>query len=130
MNFPHCVSPLRPFVTSNKNENNFYFRVEDYVPISIPLEAATNAAQVEEWKAKVAEAEAQGKKLGIYKQVVGSNPTKTFFQFFVFFSDQKDLVRPQIPFEACLEAFLETEDVPKFYSTAAKKETFAKKTMR
>jgi len=39
-------------------------------------------------------------------------------------------VRPQIPFEACLEAFLETEDVPKFYSTAAKKETFAKKTMR
>ena len=61
---------------------------------------------------------------------MGSNPTKTFFQFFVFFSDQKDLVRPQIPFEACLEAFLETEDVPKFYSTAAKKETFAKKTMR
>ena len=39
-------------------------------------------------------------------------------------------MRPQIPFEACLEAFLETEDVPKFYSTAAKKETFAKKTMR
>ena len=31
---------------------------------------------------------------------------------------------------ACLEAFLETEDVPKFYSTAAKQETFAKKTMR
>ena len=44
--------------------------------------------------------------------------------------DQKDLVRPYIPFEACLEAFLETEDVPKFYSSAAKQETFAKKTMR
>ena len=29
-----------------------------------------------------------------------------------------------------MEAFLETEDVPKFYSTAAKQETYAKKTMR
>ena len=35
-----------------------------------------------------------------------------------------------ISFEACLEAFVETVDVPDFYSSAAKKKTFAKKTMR
>ena len=51
-------------------------RVEDYMPIAIPLEAAVNAAEVEAWKSKVAEAESRGEKL-----------------------DQKDLVRPQIPFE-------------------------------
>ena len=46
------------------------------MPFSIPLEAAVNAAEVEAWKSKVAEAESRGEKL-----------------------DQKDLVRPQIPFE-------------------------------
>ena len=54
-------------------------RVEDYMPFSIPLEAAVNAAEVEAWKSKVAEAESRGEKL-----------------------DQKDLVRPQIPFEGKL----------------------------
>jgi len=82
-------------------------RIEDYVPLAIPLEAATNKSQVEEWKKKCSEAEAKGEK-----------------------ADQKDLVRPNIPFEALLEAFLETADVPDFYSSAAQKKTFAKKTTR
>ena len=36
-------------------------RIEDYVPLAIPLEAATNKSQVEEWKKKCSEAEAKGK---------------------------------------------------------------------
>lgn len=82
-------------------------RVEDFIPLIIPLEAAVNKAEVDEYKKKVAEAESKGEKI-----------------------EQKDPVRPCIPFDACLQAFLETEDVPDFYSTAANQKTFAKKTMR
>lgn len=39
-------------------------------------------------------------------------------------------VRPIIPFEACLEALLETQDVPDFFSAAAQQKTFAKKSVR
>ena len=51
-------------------------RVEDYVPFTIPLDAATNTSQVNEWKAKVAEAESRGEKLGKYAKyslIVQSN---------------------------------------------------------
>jgi len=83
----------------------YKYRVEDYVPLTIPLEAAINKPEVDEWKKKAAEAEAKGEA-------------------------KPEVVRPQIPFEACLEALLETSDVPDFYSSAAQKKTFAKKTVR
>ena len=35
-------------------------RVEDYVPLTIPLEAAVNKPEVDAWKKKAAEAEAKG----------------------------------------------------------------------
>jgi ubiquitin carboxyl-terminal hydrolase 5/13 len=41
-----------------------------------------------------------------------------------------EVVRPLIPFEACLEMLLETTDVPDFYSSAAQRKTYAKKTVR
>ena len=85
----------------------YHSRVEDFIPIAIPLEAATNKEAVEEWKKKCAEAEAKGDKLG-----------------------DKDKVRPHIHFDACLADFLSTEEVADFYSAAAKAKTFAKKTMR
>ncbi len=85
----------------------YHSRVEDFMPVAIPLEAATNQEAVDEWKKKVAEAEAKGEKL-----------------------TDKEKVRPLIPFEACLQSFLSTEEVSDFYSEAAKMKTFAKKTIR
>ena len=82
-------------------------RVEDYIPFGIPMEAAINKVEVEEYKKKQSEAEAKGEKL-----------------------EAKELVRPIIPFESCLEAFMEVEDVSDFYSTAAQTKTFARKTIR
>ena len=38
----------------------YKYRVEDYVPLTIPLEAALNKPEVDEWKKKAAEAEAKG----------------------------------------------------------------------
>ena len=35
-------------------------RVEDYIPLTIPLEAAVNKPEVEAWKKMAAEAEAKG----------------------------------------------------------------------
>lgn len=81
----------------------YKYRVEDYLPLAIPLEAAINKEAVEEYKKKK-EANAGADKL--------------------------ETVRPILPFESLLEAFLETQDVSDFYSTAAKKKTFAKKTAR
>lgn len=64
------------------------------------MEAATNKAEVEAFKARKAETESQGKRL---------NPD--------------DMVRPLIPFEACLSKFCENEIVQDFYSSAAKAKT-------
>lgn len=84
-------------------------RVEDYLPLAIPLESATNADEVAAFKARkaAAEAEAEGKRL-----------------------TSEDVVRPLIPFEACLSKFCENETVEDFYSSAAKTKTVAHKTMR
>ena len=82
-------------------------RIEDYIPFGIPMDAAINKVEVENYKKRQSEAEAKNEKL-----------------------DPKELVRPIIPFETCLESFLEVEDVPDFYSSAAQKKTFAKKTIR
>ena len=82
-------------------------RVEDYLPFSIPVEAATNKDKVEAFKARKAEVETKGQRL-----------------------PSDDMVRPIIPFEACVAKFCENEVVQDFYSSAAKAKTVAHKSMR
>ena len=81
-------------------------RVEDYMPLSIPIECASNKDEVEAYKAAKAEADALG---------------NTF---------DTDVIRPKISFSACLERFGAVELVEDFYSTAAQTKTTALKTIR
>ena len=82
-------------------------RIEDYLPFSIPVDMAVNRDRVDEYHRKKAEVEAKGDRM-----------------------KPDELVRPRIPFAACLSKFLEEEQVQDFYSSAAKTKTFARKTMR
>jgi len=82
-------------------------RLEDYLPLQIPMEAAVNKAEVEEYLRKKSEAEAAG------SRVAG-----------------EDLVRANIPLEAILEAFKGEAEVEDFYSPAIKAKTTAGKSMR
>lgn len=82
-------------------------RVEDYVPLPIPVEAATNKDEVEAFKKKKAEIEAAGERV-----------------------KEEEKVRPKINFDACLQAFLQEERVDDFLSPAIGSRTFAKKQMR
>ena len=45
----------------------YKYRVEDYVPLTIPLEAAVNKPEVDAWKKKAAEAEAKGESRDRYE---------------------------------------------------------------
>eukprot|EP00092_Neocalanus_flemingeri_P016514 GFUD01017868.1.p1 GENE.GFUD01017868.1~~GFUD01017868.1.p1 ORF type:complete len:808 (-),score=284.71 GFUD01017868.1:1858-4281(-) len=82
-------------------------RLEEYLPLNVPVEAATNVAEVSEYLARKAEVEAKGERL------VG-----------------EDLVRAKIPAVSLVEAFLREEMVEDFYSSAIKAKTTAKKTIR
>ena len=110
-NRPSCISPLQ-FVVEDRiqcsatNKVRYMTRVEDYMPLSIPMECATNKEEVEAYKAKKAEADDNGVSLDC------------------------DVVRPKIPFAACLERFRAVELVEDFYSTAAQAKTNALKTIR
>jgi len=83
-------------------------RVEDYLPLAIPMDEAINKDEVAAFKNKKAEAEAKGQKLG----------------------PDEPVVRPRVPLEACLAKFCAEEVVDDFYSSAAKTKTVAHKTMR
>lgn len=76
------------------------------MPLSIPMESATNKEEVEIYKAKKAEADAKGDTLDC------------------------DVVRPKIPFASCIEKFTAVEVVDDFYSAAAQAKTTALKTVR
>ena len=82
-------------------------RKEEYLPLPVPLESATNLEEVAQFKAKKAEAEAKGERLS-----------------------GEETVRAKIPVESVLEAFLKEEVVDDFYSSAIKGKTTAKKTVR
>lgn len=82
-------------------------RLEEYLPLPVPLEAATNVAEVSEYLARKAEVEAKGERL------VGD-----------------DIVRAKIPAESLLQAFLLDAEVEDFYSSAIGAKTTAKKTTR
>eukprot|EP00096_Caligus_rogercresseyi_P012559 TRINITY_DN5304_c0_g1_i1.p1 TRINITY_DN5304_c0_g1~~TRINITY_DN5304_c0_g1_i1.p1 ORF type:complete len:795 (-),score=285.40 TRINITY_DN5304_c0_g1_i1:406-2790(-) len=79
-------------------------RVEDYLPIPIPTNAAINQTDVDAYLARKKEAGPDFK---------------------------EEILRPIIPFEKCLESFCQEEIVPDFRSSALNGETtIAKKTMR
>ena len=62
-------------------------RVEDYLPLAIPMEEAVNKSEVSAYQERKAEAEAKGAKLG----------------------PEEPVVRPRVPLEACLAKFCATE---------------------
>jgi len=82
-------------------------RTEEYLPLPVPMEAATNVAEVTEYLARKAEVEAKGERL------VGD-----------------DIVRAKIPPESVLQAFLMEGEVEDFYSSAIGAKTTAKKSTR
>jgi len=82
-------------------------RLEDYLPLPVPMEAATNLTELSEYLARKAEAEAKGERL-----------------------PGDDLVRAKIPHTSMLQAFLQEEVVEDFYSSAINSKTVAKKTIR
>lgn len=85
----------------------YTYRDEWCLPLTIPLLAATNQAEVRAYEARREEAERAGLKL-----------------------EPNDLVRPKIPLAACLENFAAVETVEQFFSSAVNALTFAKKTAR
>ncbi|XP_037094382.1 ubiquitin carboxyl-terminal hydrolase 5-like [Pollicipes pollicipes] len=78
-------------------------RTEFFLPLHIPLEAATNKEAVREYEAR--------------KAAAGG-------------ADAGPPVRANIPFEACLEAFAAERRVEQFYSTALDAKTTALQTVR
>ena len=82
-------------------------RKEEYLPLPVPMEAATNLEELEQYKTKKAEAEAKGERL-----------------------PPEETVRAKIPVDAMLGAFLQEEIVDDFFSSAIKGKTTAKKTVR
>ncbi|XP_058466029.1 ubiquitin carboxyl-terminal hydrolase 5 [Malaya genurostris] len=85
-----------------------YNRRDDWcLPLQIPLNQATNIADVKKYEDDLALAEKEGRRL-----------------------DPDALVRPKIPLSACLDAFAQPEIVEQFYSTAINAKTTAKKTTK
>ncbi len=83
-------------------------RTEDFVPFPVPVEAATNKEAVAEFEKR--------------KEEVGRTPGQKI--------PDEEVVRPNIPFSSCLEAFMDEEVVPDYYSSAIKGKTVAKKRCR
>lgn len=82
-------------------------RPEHHLPLPVPIHAATNQDQLREYEEKRRQAEATGQRL-----------------------DPSQLVRPHIPFQACLESFMKEETVEQFFSSAVNKKVTARKMTR
>ncbi|XP_026327826.1 ubiquitin carboxyl-terminal hydrolase 5 [Hyposmocoma kahamanoa] len=82
-------------------------RAEHHMPLPVPVAAATNAAAVREYEQRRATAEACGQKL-----------------------DPMLVVRPLIPFQACLESFMKEETIEQFFSSAVNQKVTATKITR
>ncbi|KAI5635783.1 ubiquitin carboxyl-terminal hydrolase domain-containing protein [Phthorimaea operculella] len=82
-------------------------RAEHHLPLPVPLTEATNEAQVREYEQRRAQAEASGQRL-----------------------DPSLVVRPHIPFQACLESFMREETIDQFFSSAVNKKVTAHKITR
>lgn len=82
-------------------------RAEHHLPLPVPLRAATNAPQLHDYEARRARADASGQRL-----------------------DPSEIVRPHIPFQACLDSFMKEETVEQFFSSAVNKKVTAHKITR
>jgi len=82
-------------------------RLEEYLPLPVSLEDATNVAEVSDYLARKAEVEAKGERL------VGD-----------------DIVRAKIPADCLLQGFLQDAVVEDFFSSAIGGKTTAKKSTR
>ncbi|KAK9892573.1 hypothetical protein WA026_020954 [Henosepilachna vigintioctopunctata] len=95
------------FQCGDSKKVKYLTRSDVILPLMIPMEAAINKEEVATYEAKKTELESQGKHI-----------------------DLNQLVRPKIKFFSCLEAFLQSELISNFYSTAAGKMVTARKTTR
>ncbi|CAH0398212.1 unnamed protein product [Chilo suppressalis] len=82
-------------------------RPEHHLPLPVAVHAATNAAEVRQYEARRTQAEASGQRL-----------------------DPSLVVRPHIPFQACLDSFMKEEIIEQFYSSAVNKKVAARKITR
>lgn len=92
---------------SESNCVRYTTRAEHHLPLPVPLSAATNVEQVQQYEARRAQAEASGQRL-----------------------DPALVVRPHIPFKACLESFMREEPIEQFFSSALNKKVTAHKITR
>ncbi|XP_064384127.1 ubiquitin carboxyl-terminal hydrolase 5-like [Halichondria panicea] len=83
----------------------YSLREDNLLPLPVPLDTATNLAEVAAWEDKKKELEANK-----------HNPN--------------DIVRAKVPFTACLERFALAHEISDFYSTAVGGKGLAKKTSR
>lgn len=124
--FLHLVNTLQKHTVNQTNPADaLRFSIEDRVeccssgkvmynrrdewclPLQIPLNLATNIAEVKKYEDDLALAEKEGRRL-----------------------EPEALVRPKIPLSACLDTFAQSETVEQFYSTAINAKTTAKKTTK
>lgn len=97
-------------VECNSSKKVKYSYRSDYLlPLPIPKEAAINIAEVKEYEDKKSAIEAIGAKVN---------------------ATELPLVRPKIPFEACLQSFAAVETVDDFLSSATRARTSASKSTR
>ncbi|XP_075977688.1 ubiquitin specific protease 5 [Anticarsia gemmatalis] len=82
-------------------------RAEHHLPLPVPVSAAVNRDQLRDYEERRKQAEASGQRL-----------------------DPSQLVRPLIPFQACLESFMKEESVEQFFSSAVNKKVTAHKITR
>ncbi|KZC06438.1 PREDICTED: ubiquitin carboxyl-terminal hydrolase 5 [Dufourea novaeangliae] len=92
---------------SHSKKVKYTYRPEYLLPLPISLESAINKKQVAAYEALKKETEAKGQKL-----------------------DSNTVVRPRIEFLSCLRAFVQSETVEQFYSSALNEKTTAQKTTR
>jgi len=82
-------------------------RIEDYMPLTIPVDMATNEVDYQAFEVRKREAEAKGLRL-----------------------EPEETVRRIIPFEACLQQFCSDEIIDGYLSPVTKENTIARKTTR
>ena len=89
------------------NKVTYTTRNEYLLSLPIPLDAAVNLKEFQDFQRMKQVAEAKNETI-----------------------DAKDVIRPKIPLKACFNAFTSTEHIEDFYSTAIESKTMASKTAK